>query len=453
MYSNSPSMKKTLLSSILVCSLSSAFGQIITTYAGSGIGGSAGGGYGGDGGPAAAASLYFPTSVILDLDRNVIFTDRMNHRVRKVDRLTGIVTTIAGIGTYGCTGDGGPATAAQLWYPVDLAIDAAGNIYVSEWHNVRKISTSGIITTYAGSPACSPGYGGDGGPASAALLNEPNGITIDAANNLYIAESYGNRIRKVDAGGTITTIAGTGSAGTGGDGAAATAASLSSPWDVVVDASGNLYISDDQRIRKVNTYGVISTFAGPGVAGVFGDGGPATAAFISSGFLSIDNADNIYLANHYTNTLRKVTPGGIIDRIAGQYTYTSLGLGDGGSPLFAVLSPTAAVVDPVTNEIFIADEGNNRIRKIDFSTSSVSTFSPDDNVAVFPNPAANNVSNIIVESGRSIDRIAIVDNLGRCVLSTRGDGQKSVTIDISLVSPGIYTVTIDGLDHSKFVRY
>lgn len=448
-------MRKLLFSLALLFYIASANAQIISTVAGTGIAGVTGS-FEGDGGPAIAAKLYGPTGIILDAVGNIIFVDARNNRVRKVDIATGIITTIAGNGAWALTGDGGLAVDASLRAPNDLAIDAVGNIYVSEDHNIRKISTSGIITTYAGDTAwLGGGYGGDGGPATAALLNSPRGIAIDAVGNLYIADWYNQRIRKVDAAGIITTIAGTGfGAGTSshggfsGDGGPATAANLSRPSDIVIDGSGNLYISDNDRIRKIDGAGIINTIYGTGSLGVEGDGGPASAANIENSKLFLDVAGNLYVTNPYH--VRKIDPSGMINKIAGCAS-PSCGLGDGGPPLDASVRAMTAgvVVHPVTGDIFIADIQNNRIRKIAYAATEVSTLTKTREVYLYPNPA-NDI--ITVESEGSISDIVIKDMLGRSIFASHYKGINQADIDIASVPAGIYFLSVNNTEVKKFVK-
>jgi trimeric autotransporter adhesin len=343
---------------LLACMLyaSVAFGQTVSTVAGGGVG---------DGGSASASYLYRPTGVATDGAGNVYIVDQENHRVRKVDT-SGNITTVAGTGSYGYSGDGGIATVAQLYGPRGVAVDASGNIYISELatNRVRKVDTAGIITTVAGTG--SSGFSGDGGPATAAKLNGPEGLYIDASGNLYIAEISNHRIRKVDTAGIISTVAGVGTQGFSGDGGAATAAELNRPEGVSVDAAGNMYIADtdNNRIRKVDTAGVITTVAGTGVSAFSGDGGVATAAGLyNPNAVKVDGAGNLYIVGRSSGRVRKVDTAGVINTIAGGGSFGTLG--DGGVATSAFLwLPRDVALDSAGN-IYITDSENKRVRKVD----------------------------------------------------------------------------------------
>jgi len=280
---------------------------IITTVAGNGAQG-----YTGDGGPAVLAKLDYPMNVALDASGNLYIADDGNNRIRRVDR-AGIITTVAGNGTQGYSSEGF-ATGAELEQPTGVAVDSAGNLYIADNQNfcIRRVDNRGIITTVAGNGT--QGYGGDGGPAADAELNYPAGVAVDSAGNFYIADARNNRIRRVDAGGIITTVAGNGIQGYGGDGGLATSAELNYPAGVAFDASGNLYIADNgnNRIRRVDTGGVITTVAGNGIQGYGGDGGPATGAELNyPAGVALDASGNLYIADIKNNRIRKVAGAGL----------------------------------------------------------------------------------------------------------------------------------------------
>jgi uncharacterized protein (TIGR03437 family) len=279
---------------------------IISTVAGNGFFG-----YSGDGGPALAASISDVTGVAVDGSGNLYITDDSNRRIRKIGA-NGIISTIAGIGVQGFSGDGGPATSAMLGRPVALVLDPAGNLYFADSVNqrVRKINASGIITTVAGNGLDS--YSGDGGPAVSASFAFPIGIAIDAAGNLYVADGNNNRVRLITPGGIISTFAGNNQEGFSGDGGSATSASLNIPSDVAVDAAGSIYIADagNNRVRKVNASGTITTIAGTDDNGFSGDGGPATQAMLNYPWgLTTDASGGLYIADRVNDRIRFVSGG------------------------------------------------------------------------------------------------------------------------------------------------
>ncbi len=316
-------------------------------------------GYSGDGGPAASALLNQNRGLVMDGSGNLFVADSGNNVIRKI-AANGIITTVAGNGMAGSSGDGGPATAAQLNFPYGLAVDHSGNLYIADSgnHRIRKVS-GGTITTVAGTGT--PGYGGDGGPAASAQLNTPFGVAVDGSGNIYVADSYNNRVRVVAPGGTITTFAGNGAKGYSGDGAQATAAKLSTPYSVALDGSGNLYLADsgNQRVRMVAPGGMITTVAGNGGRGFAGDGGPATGTQLSSPRgVAADGAGNLRIADTNNNRIRSVTAG-TIQTLAGN---GQAAVGDGGPATGARLYfPSAAAL---AGNLYIADGADNVIREV-----------------------------------------------------------------------------------------
>ena len=285
-----------------------------------------------------------------------------NRRVRKVDA-TGTIDAVAGNEELRFSGDGRLATDANLAFPADVAVDATGNLYISDAGNerVRKVSVDGIIATVAGSGVNE--FSGDGGPAASASLARPTGVAVDAAGNLYISDSGNRRVRKVSVDGIISTVAGNGVAGFSGDGGPATSASLFGASAVAVDAVGNLYIADGNRIRKVSPVGIIATVAGNGLRGFSGDGGPAISAQLNSPRgVTVDAAGNLYIADTVNNRIRKVSADGTITTVAGNGVKGFSG--DGGLATDANLNfPPGVAVDGGGN-LYIADTQNRRIRKV-----------------------------------------------------------------------------------------
>jgi sugar lactone lactonase YvrE len=331
---------------------------IISTVAGDGMPG-----FSGDGGPATKAKLNGPSAVVSDASGNLFIADAYNDRIRKVDA-NGIITTVAGNGSFGDSGDGGAATMASLNFPRGLSVDASGNLFIADSGNnrVRMVDTNGIISTVAGSGVS--GYSGDGAVATKAKLNYPLGLALDALGEIFISDSGNNRVRKVGANGIITTVAGDGNQGYSGDGGGATGASLNYPASVAVDISGNLFIADlaNERVRKVGVKGVIITVAGNGFQGYSGDGGPANRAslFFPQG-VAADASGNLFIADQDNYRVRKVGANGIITTAAGNGSPGYFG--DGGPATMATLEDTG-VGAGLSGEFFIADQFNNRIRKV-----------------------------------------------------------------------------------------
>jgi sugar lactone lactonase YvrE len=328
-------------------------------------------GFGGDDGPANIALLKAPLGVAIDHANNVYIADSDNNRIRKVYP-NGIITTIAGNGENGVSGDGGPATAAKLNGPRDIAIDFADNLYFPdpENHCVRKI-TAGVITTIAGnchksnldeSFQSNADYG-DGGSATSARLGDPVGVTIDSSGNLFIADYRDCLIRKVTNGGIITTVAGNGTCGSSGDDGPATSAQLNHPTSVAVDSTGNLYIlnSSDSTIRKVTPAGLITTIVGNGNSSFSSGVNNGTASEPNPTGIAVDLIGNLYIAD-FKGCVRKITVDGAMTIVAGD---KSSGFsGDGGIATSARLDNPLRVVVDSTGNLFIADNGNRRIRKV-----------------------------------------------------------------------------------------
>jgi uncharacterized protein YjdB len=339
--------------------LASSCSPVIISVAGNGALG-----YSGDGGMATAGQLNDPYSVAVDNSGNIYIADRSNYCIRKVNT-AGIITTFAGNGTSGYTGDNGPAIAAQLNLPTGVACDALGNVYIADQHNncIRKVDISGVITTFAGNGL--QGYSGDGGAATAAELNWPVNVATDASGNLLIVDFSNSAIRKVSPSGIITTVAGTGMYGFSGDGGPATLAQLYHPTMIACDAIGNLYIDDENndRIRKVDISGVINTIAGNGIDGYSGDGGPATDAQLNEAWgVCVDRAGNVYIADQVNERIRIVNPLGIISTYCG--TGVRGALGDGGPATGSQLYYPYGICMDTSGNMYITDNINERIRKI-----------------------------------------------------------------------------------------
>ena len=330
---------------------------ILTRFAGTGAPG-----YEGDDGPALNAHLWGPQGVAVDSAGNVYVGDRYNVRVRKISA-GGTITTVAGNGGYPDSGDGGPATSAQLSTPAWVAVDAGGNLYIAEdsVHRIRKVNAAGIITPVAGNGA--RGYSGDGGPAINAQIDTPTGIAVDAAGDLYIADFGNYRIRKVNTAGTISTLAGNGSCCFGGDGAPATGAAIN-PYAVAVDSAGSVYTTDGTRIRKIDaTSRIINTVAGSAAQGFWGDDGPAlNAALFTPTGVAVDPAGSIYFVDSLNRRIRKVLVSGAA---AGNVVTVAGGAsGDGGPAAFAGFHGPAGITRDCDGNLYVADRFYNRVRKI-----------------------------------------------------------------------------------------
>src|SRR6516162_3647933 len=337
---------------------------IITTAVGTGERG-----FAGDGGAAERALLNGPFDVGFDVDGNLYFSDTFNHRIRRVDAPTGIISTFAGSGEAGYAGDRGAAAGARLNEPYGIAVDRAANVYIADRHNhcVRRVDrTSGVITTFAGNGVA--GFNGDGGPASRAGMVEPNGLALDPAQGrLFIADVADHRVRVVDlTTGTISTFAGTGEGQHSGDGGPAAAAGVFGARAVKVAADGTVYILERQgsTLRAVDPRtGIITVFAGTGARGYSGDGSPAReAVFDAPKEFALDPGGDILIVDTENHAIRRIDAAtGIVDTIAGG---RKSGEGDGGPAQNAALGrPHGAVVGP-DGAIYVGDTENHRIRKL-----------------------------------------------------------------------------------------
>ena len=337
----------------------------------------------GDGGAAMLASFYQPVGLAVDATGNLFISDaEAGGNIRKIDT-NGIISRVAGKSSPPWSSDGGAAINANFQTPYMLALDGNGNIFVADQlHNsVRMVGTNGIITTVAGNGTY--GSGGDGGLATNANLSQPSGVAIDLIGNLFIADASG-RIRKVDTNGIINTVAGNGTNGYSGDGGAATNAMLNVPISLCVDKNENLFITDygNGCIRKVDTNGIITTVAGTGTNGYSGDGGIATAAMLKNPRdVAVDGCGNIFICDTGNSRIREVDTNGFITAVAGKGSGSFSG--DGGAATNANISPFGITLDSAEN-LLIA--GNNRIRK-------VTGLAPQGPNLVLENLITNNVGN------------------------------------------------------------
>jgi cysteine-rich repeat protein len=415
----------------------------ITTIAGTGVGG-----YSGDGGPAVLAQLANPSGIAVDGLGRVIVADTDNNVIRRIDT-DGTIATIAGTGIANYSGDGGQAVDATLSAPQGVAVDATGRVLIADTRNstVRRIAVDGVISTIAGDG--SPGFGGDGAAATGAQLAFPVGIALDATGQIFIGDTVNERIRRITSAGIIDTVGGNGTGAYAGDGGLATAASLSSPYGVAVDAEGQVAITDtaNERIRRIDVTGTISTIAGNGTFGFGGDGGMATSAQLRDPFLlATDAMGRVYITDTNNNRIRRIELDGTITTVAG--TGQPGFSGDGGLATKAELKkPDGVAIDPA-GRIFIADTYNNRIRMVD-TAGVITTIAGDGSPAVLQNPngVAFDGNNGVVIADTYNKRIRRID-LGTGTLATiagtgsfgySGDGGPATAATLSFP----YTVTVD----------
>ena len=423
-----------LVSGIFFTVRSNAQVRIIVTMAGDSIGG-----YSGDDSLATHAELMTPSGVAADRHGNIYIVDQNNNRCRKVDS-AGFITTIAGDGTHGYTGDSSLAATSELYYPTGVAVDAKGNIYIADQFNnaVRKIDTSGIITTIAGNGTT--GFSGDSGIATAAQLWHPADVGVDSKGNVYIVDQDNSRVRKVDTFGIITTFAGTGIPGYNGDSILADTAQLNFPQGIAVDRYGNVFIADfyNSRIRKVDTTGMITTVAGNGTGGYNGDNIPAvTAQIYDASAVAIDDTGNIYISDYYNSRIRKVNVAGIITTVTGNDT---AGFRGDGWPAIAgeINYPEGVAVDKNGN-IYIADYSNGRVRKVMKDTTSVTTSVSDPYSPlfdIFPNPS-NGKFNLVTDNAQKECNAEVYNVLGQRIFQQVFHSLQNV-IDLAGQPAGIY---------------
>ena len=443
-------MKKTnkLLSIALLAMFSlSAHGQVITTIAN--VDTTAG--YNGDGIAASSAHLFTPAGIAVDHAGNIYVSDADNYRIRKI-ATDGMISTVAGNGIQGYSGNDGPATAAEIHTPLGLTTDNAGNIYFCDNYNncVRKVSTDGIITRFAGDTGMAMrGYGADGIPATASKFGQTNYIVADNSGNVYISDylfgtADSSRIRKVDPSGIVTTFAGGGTSSA--DGIAATAAILNVPSGLAIDGLGNVYVSCNNTVRRIDASGIITTVAGPGPASVpfyfTGDGGPATAASINGGFGSPDaiatDADgNLYIGDQGHFRIRKVNSYGIISTVAG------VGLdgysGDGGYATYARIGTPLGLAFDRSGNLLMTDYDNNCIRSVTYAVFVPENEHPALGINLFPNPSRGIFTMTIGSNSNTQARITIMDMAGQQVKDFAAATNKPVDVSLD-VSTGLYLV-------------
>jgi len=432
-------MKKIIVALLTMISASGIHSQ--TSYSINTIVGSGSTGYTGDGGSAILSTLFQPSRVCCDTAGNIYITDSGNHCIRKVGT-TGIITTVAGTGVSGFSGDGGNATVAQLNDPQGVCIDTSGALYIVDgMTRIRKVDKNGIISTYAGNGTT--GFSGDGGLAISAQFNGANGIAIDVSGNIYVTDYYNNRIRKITPSGIISTIAGTGTSGYTGDGGPANSAQIAWLAGITVDNVGNVYITDNANnvVRKINTSGIITTVAGNGTGGFSGDNGPAISAQLSNPYsLAIDASYNLFISDYGNNRIRVVNTNSVISTIAGNGT-SSFG-GDGGSAISASLNGPNGIAEDGFGKIYFVDSGNNRVRALIPNTilSIEGNVITNNSISLYPIPN-NGLLHFRSNTRFSQGKITLINSIGQIVfeqdlLNTYEE------IDIHKLGNGLYDYQI-----------
>jgi uncharacterized protein (TIGR03437 family) len=389
--------------------------------------------------PALTVPLgYGLYGITTDAAGNVYLASSALHAVFKLDA-SGILTRIAGNGRGGYSGDGGPASEAQLNSPGSVAVDGAGNLYIGEVDRVRRVSPNGIITTIAGNG--SPGHSPDGGPAAEAQIS-PRAVAVDRAGNLFVADLYNFLIRKITADGLIRTIAGNGSSGASGDNGPATAAQLSSPNGVAVDSAGNVFIADGPRVRKVSPTGIITTVAGGGSAPCCtlpsGDGGPATSAVLFPNAVTTDDGGDLFIADG--NRVRKVTPDGIINTVAGNGSWGYSG--DSGPATSAQLENLTAVALDNKQALLIAD--GPRVRRVS-AAGTITTVAGDGTCCNSGDGGPATSAQLNYPSDVAVDaagNVFIADTGNHRIRKVSPDGVIN-TVTASAQGYGLYSLTVD----------
>ncbi len=457
-------MNKIYLVAVFTIVISEIIAQNISTYAGNGSAG-----YSGDNGQAISATFNNPSSVAIDKFDNLYIADAVNHVIRKINSVTGVITTVAGSNSIGFSGDNGLATQAKLSFPYGVAVDTIGNLFIADRDNnrIRMVNkVTGIITTIAGTGAT--GYSGDGGVATSAKLHFPSFITLDKVGNVYFSQSQ-NIVRKIDmTTNIISTVAGNGNysgvnmiGAFSGDGGQATLAELDRPFDIVVDGQYNLFIADygNNRIRKVNLpSGVITTIAGNGNSAFTGDGGLAINASLSMPWgLGIDQNEGLYITDVGNQRVRKIDKNtGTINTVAGTCTavpscYPNNNFsGDGGPAILAELDLPTDIGLNQLGEFFIVDTHNFRIRKVNQILTKLYSNSKDSNIKIFPNPCTTILNVELEHYGKNDICVKIFNSLNQLIKEDYRPSSKKISIDLDYLSCGVYYINING-SSTRFV--
>ena len=396
---------------------------------------------------ALSCNLINPTAVTTDDSGNIYFSDFFDG-VYKISP-DGVLHYFAGSNGPGFGGDGGQATNANISYPIYLAVDTSHNVYISDRFNnrIRKVSANGIISTIAGTD--SSGYDGIGGPATAAELNNAWGVAVDKMGNVYISEQ--GLICKIDSSGILTSFAGNGTEGFSGDGGPATDAQIYGGGGITVDDTGNVYFADGATIRKIDITGIITTIAGNGTSGFSGDGGPATSAEIGALDVAIDRNGNLFFLDG-TQRIREVNTSGIINTIAGNgFTHILHGMLYGGYNGDSIPATSAELNLPwglsidKNGTIYIADWGNYLIRKVcNCAVNTIPATTHNSTMSIYPNPN-NGEFTISLPPANFSTTIIITDLLGKVVQIQNFPAQNGINVTIHLenMPPGPYLVKTD----------
>ena len=426
--------------------------QTITTFAG-------GGSYTTDGYPATATLLFDPAGGVFDKYGNFYLCMNEDCRIVKIDAM-GIVTAFAGSsGFCGFSGDGGPATAAGLYGPALGCLDTSGNYYFADVDNarVRRVDhLTGVITTVAGDSVA--GFSGDGGYATNAELQDIQSVAIDRFNNLYIADRGNERVRKVSPAGIISTIAGNGINGYSGDGCLADTSAVGGVLFITPDAIGNIYLCLNSefvyRIVKINTSGVLSTVAGNSAGFYYnGDGIPATAAYIGPESMVLGPDGTIYFVDQVNQRVREIDNHGIIHTIAGNGTLGETG--DGGPASAAELyEPDAITIDSCSNLYICEASGDGRVRKITFDSCVHVTGVPViqkaiNSFSIYPNPV---IDELHVSSPSPMHCVAVFNLLGQQVAFSNCNSEKEINVPMTGLPGGVYIVRVDGIYAKRVVK-
>ncbi len=440
-------MKKQLLVVLIVGLAIGVKAQNINTIAGKGTGG-----FSGDGGQADSAQLSYPSCLAIDDTGNVYIADLGNNRIRKVNTTTGIITTVAGNGTGGYAGDGGAATAAEINQPSGVVFDKKGNMYIGDWGNnvVRKVS-NGIITTFAGNDTA--GFKGDGGKAIKAELHWPAGLAFDSKSNLYIADYSNDRVRIVDTNGIIKTYVGNGSTFNYGDGALHNNVGILHPLYVYVDNADNVYVTVNNYVRVINAKtGIINVFAGElSYAGFNGDGKLADSSKMNApAQMAMDFLGNAYIGDELNYRVRMVS-GGNMSTFAGNGT--SGFAGDNGPATSAELNEPAGIAIDAKGNIYIADLQNNRVRVIGGLPTSVVQIASGSSAVAYPVPATNELNIKLAKEVKGDISVSILDITGREIFSPLTINHSQFTINISSLPAGVYFARIITESNTEVVRF